>query len=163
MKRIAIISTLIILSAFCFSQSTELSLISTSGGVFENDNISLTFAVGEVVSETFSTNNLYLTQGFLQSYTAPTAVRNEAITNAFDINLYPNPASQFIYLEIEALNDVTNSDYSATLLDINGKTMATIVIEGASTKIDISQYSSGSYFVRMNKTGQTKMFQKINK
>nr|NQU90848.1 hypothetical protein [Bacteroidota bacterium] len=43
-------------------------VISTAGGYFEGDNISLSWTLGEPVIETFEGNGLILTQGFQQPY-----------------------------------------------------------------------------------------------
>ncbi len=43
-------------------------VISTSGGHFENENISMSWTVGEPVIETFTAGNVILTQGFQQPW-----------------------------------------------------------------------------------------------
>lgn len=50
------------------SQSNAQQVIATSGGYYENENISLSWTVGEPVIETFTGSEVILTQGFQQPY-----------------------------------------------------------------------------------------------
>ncbi|OQX82230.1 MAG: hypothetical protein B6D64_00925 [Bacteroidetes bacterium 4484_276] len=51
-----------------YGQSVSPEVIATSGGYFENAEISLSWTLGETVTETFSSGNVTLTQGFQQPY-----------------------------------------------------------------------------------------------
>ena len=50
-----------------YSQSISQNVVATSGDYFENANASVSLTLGEVVTETFSTGNVILTQGFQQA------------------------------------------------------------------------------------------------
>ncbi|MCF8366769.1 MAG: hypothetical protein K9H16_13355, partial [Bacteroidales bacterium] len=52
----------------CFSQVKAQQVIASSGGYFENENLSLSFTIGEPVIETFTGTDFILTQGFQQPY-----------------------------------------------------------------------------------------------
>jgi len=56
----------------CFSQSNESEVISASGECFEESGISLSWTLGETINETFSNENIILTQGFQQKITSQT-------------------------------------------------------------------------------------------
>jgi hypothetical protein len=49
-----------------FSQSIERSVFASSGDYFEGANISLSWTLGEIATETFTNGNTILTQGFQQ-------------------------------------------------------------------------------------------------
>ncbi|MBN2173918.1 MAG: hypothetical protein JW731_07295 [Bacteroidales bacterium] len=51
---------------FCSAQSIERQVIASSGDYFEGANISLSWTLGEIATETFTGGNLILTQGFQQ-------------------------------------------------------------------------------------------------
>jgi hypothetical protein len=62
------ISSLLIIIALLSVNVKAQQVISTSGGYFENDNISVSWTVGEPVIETFSGVDVTLTQGFQQPW-----------------------------------------------------------------------------------------------
>jgi len=49
-----------------FGQSVSPDVIATSGDYFQNANVSLSWTMGELITETFSNGNIALTQGFQQ-------------------------------------------------------------------------------------------------
>lgn len=50
----------------CFSQSIERNVVGSSGDYFEGDDISLSWTLGEIATETFISGDNILTQGFQQ-------------------------------------------------------------------------------------------------
>lgn len=128
-----------------YAQTVELSLISTAGGEFKTDNESLTFTVGEIVTETFTTTDLILTQGFLQPY-AETVDIPQATDNEFSVSIYPNPASNYFIIDIISEN---NENYYIDIIDIKGKKINSKNLIEKSTKINISNYQPGTFFVRL--------------
>jgi len=54
--------------AACIFQAKAQQVVSTSGGYYEGENLSLSWTLGEPVIETFNSGNLILTQGFQQPY-----------------------------------------------------------------------------------------------
>jgi len=50
------------------AQSIERDVISSSGDCFEEGNISLSWTLGEIATETYNSVNIILTQGFQQSF-----------------------------------------------------------------------------------------------
>ncbi len=67
MKKIFSLSVSILFALVALNGKSQ-QVISTSGGYFENENISMSWTVGEPVIETFTTGNITLTQGFQQPY-----------------------------------------------------------------------------------------------
>jgi hypothetical protein len=60
--------TFIIAFALFSFQAKAQQVIATSGGYFEGENLSLSWTLGEPVTETFSNGGVILTQGFQQPY-----------------------------------------------------------------------------------------------
>jgi len=60
-----------------FSQSLSPVVISANGDYFFNSTYSVAWTLGEVVSETYSGSNVYLTQGFHQ----PNFFKNDTLPN----------------------------------------------------------------------------------
>lgn len=69
MKKKIVISLLFSLVIFirpCMSQSIERSVVASAGDYYESANVSLSWTLGEIATETYSSANNILTQGFQQ-------------------------------------------------------------------------------------------------
>jgi gliding motility-associated-like protein len=73
---------------FAKAQSTSPVVIASSGDYFFNANYSVAWTLGEVVSETYTTSNYFLTQGFHQPNAIKPLVKEEPIDfyNGFSPN-----------------------------------------------------------------------------
>ncbi len=67
MKKISLFFTIIFFTVIAVNSQAQ-QVISTLGGFYENENISMSWTVGEPVIETFSAGDIMLTQGFQQPY-----------------------------------------------------------------------------------------------
>jgi hypothetical protein len=72
-------------------------------------------------------------------------IENNNLSNF--VSLYPNPTNSTIELKI---NQTQLQVRECQLYDIYGKLIKVITITEENTKIDVSEYASGVYFVRMN-------------
>lgn len=73
-----------------------------------------------------------------------TAVGNKEVTESISVNVFPNPAKDFLTVE---LTDYTEG--VLTLTDINGKVLLTKNLKEKVSKIDISYLSAGLYNVQI--------------
>lgn len=67
MKKLLILIPVLGLAGLLSAQSLDPEVISSSGEYFENNNASLSWTLGETVTETFANGNIVLTQGFQQA------------------------------------------------------------------------------------------------
>ena len=86
-----------------FSQTLSPDVWATSGDYYSNANNSLSWTIGECITETYSNANNSLTQGFQQSKYNITSVE-ENTKSDFSVAVYPNPASKYINIAIESTN-----------------------------------------------------------
>ncbi len=68
MKTLIFSTLFVVTTLFCYSQSIERDVVASSGDYFEGTNVSLSWTLGEIATETYSAGNIILTQGFQQSY-----------------------------------------------------------------------------------------------
>ena len=73
------------------------------------------------------------------------------------INVYPNPASDVVCIEIQN-PDRAMRNYEVALIDLSGRTCQTAIAEGNSgsvdnIRLDITDLPQGSYFVRIQAEG----------
>ena len=72
--------------------------------------------------------------------------------NSIEINVFPNPAMDYVTVEAEDLQQVD-------ILDMTGKTLNRITAEGHSVLLDVSDLKAGVYFISA-KTRTTSSFMK---
>lgn len=76
----------------------------------------------------------------------------QTVENKININIYPNPATDYVTVEAEDLQQVT-------LIDMTGKALCSMATKGNSVRLDISDLKSGVYFISA-KTRSTSSFVK---
>ena len=69
MKKIIALSIMAVMMYSLYSQTLSPQVIASSGGYFEGTNASLSWTLGEPVTQTFASGNIILTQGFQQPIT----------------------------------------------------------------------------------------------
>ena len=72
--------------------------------------------------------------------------------NNLNISIFPNPATDFVTIEAEDLQEVA-------LMDMTGKTLSSVATEGNSICLDVSGLKAGVYFISA-KTRSTSSFVK---
>lgn len=76
-------------------------------------------------------------------------------TSVINVNIYPNPASDYISIEGEDIQDVT-------IYDISGRTLMTVEFRNNVQNINISDLNSGVYFLNI-RTQEGSMIERIVK
>ena len=84
-------------------------VIATGGEFSKNNNGSIGYTIGEPVIETFKGTSGSLTQGFHQTFILVTTI-NESTGLDYEINVFPNPALDFIRLKMNRDN-TSNPQY----------------------------------------------------
>lgn len=122
----------------------EQNVVSSSGGQYFFSTGSMTWTVGEVIINTVESPDNKLTQGFNQ-----TNINIVGITeyiHKIKISVFPNPTTDFI--NIESTKKTTLKIY-----DLSQK----LILEKAlnkKEKVDLSQLSSGTYFLAFYKNNK---------
>lgn len=68
MKNVPLFLLTLLLPGYILAQSVSPQVVSSAGDYYDNGNISLSWTLGEIATETFSNGNIMLTQGFQQPY-----------------------------------------------------------------------------------------------
>ena len=133
-----------ILFAFSFySQNLDHFVIGTDGGYAGNNQFSLSYTIGEIVTELGNDpiNNIDLTQGFQQSYISIVSTDNH--TAEIDIAVFPNPALNYLNVNISDLSKVK----TYAMYDMSGKLLLQQEIISNQFEISFSNFSSGNYLL----------------
>ncbi len=141
--------------AFAITVNVSLSqeVISSSGNYSESSSNSLSWTIGELACSTLINSNSILTQGFQQSGISVANTKTD-IGLDIKINVFPNPAAEYLNISIE---NYYNMRYQ--FLDTTGKILSSNLLRSNITKVLLSSYSNGSYILRLiNKDNKTKTF-----
>lgn len=152
MKKISALSVLITITIVCFSQSKTLEVNPAAGDVFTTSDISLSWTIGEGVIETFSNNEIVLTQGFQQPSLKVTLIDESDQIN-FQVNIYPNPTRDLLTINMQSENEIA---CTAELFDMSGKLLFRKDLTGReiTETLDLSSYSSNVYILRIMDTNR---------
>ena len=126
-----------------YSQNLDHFVIGTDGGYAGNNQFSLSYTIGEIVTElgNDTVNNIDLTQGFQQAYISIVSTENH-ITD-IDIAVFPNPAVNYLNVNISDLSKVK----TYAMYDMSGKMLLKQEIISNQFEISFSNLSSGNYLL----------------
>jgi hypothetical protein len=83
-------------------QTVSREVVSTAGDHQENQGYSLSWTLGETTTESFVKGDELVTQGFHQPYLYQiTDIPDPGLTRNYQIEVYPNPAEYFFYVEFD--------------------------------------------------------------
>jgi hypothetical protein len=133
-----ILPLLVLLSAGAFAQR----LVGVAGSSATSGGISISWSMGEAMIGTVSGNQAIVTIGFQQAFTEVVSGIEDAPSNG--IHVYPNPARDFIVLELQ--RDY-GKDFEVKVFNLSGSTVLqeTITAFTGKLELDISTLSSGPY------------------
>ena len=126
-----------------YSQNLDHFVIGTDGGYAGNNQFSLSYTIGEIVTELGNDpiNNIDLTQGFQQSYISIVSTENHIAE--IDIAVFPNPAVNYLNVNISDLSKVK----TYAMYDMSGKLLLQKEIISNQFEISFSNLSSGNYLL----------------
>ena len=142
MRHFALLAILSIASIY-YTQDLDHFVIGTDGGHASNNQFSLSYTIGEVVTELGrdTINNVDLTQGFQQSYISIVSVENHDLN--IDIMIYPNPAVDYLNVVISDIDKANNY----FMYDMSGKLIRQERINDKEFKIGFNTLSTGNYML----------------
>jgi hypothetical protein len=135
---------LLILSIGLYSQQATVS----SGGKVSVTSGSISYSIGQVVYNIAQGVNGSITEGLQQPYEISeiTGIENKHIT--LSIFVYPNPTSDYLVLRLTE----ENKDYKYALFDIKGQLIKKEQELSIENRIEMSQYKSGTYLLKVTKS-----------
>lgn len=127
-----------------FAQSLTPTVVSSSGDYYVGSAATLSWTLGEVVTDTYIGTNNQLTQGFHQPDIRFTTI--EDLASEMTLNLFPNPTNSSISFEVKNNDKALN----IAILDPSGRIIYTSKYSAESIlQIDLSSYANGIYFMQV--------------
>ena len=111
--------------------------------------LTVSWSIGEVMTETFAQQTFKLTQGVQQPKTAIKVISSSPeIPVGYRISAYPNPANDFI---VVAIANEKEAMYPLTLkvFDANSKLLFTKQVTANETNIPVSNLPAGIYLLQL--------------
>jgi hypothetical protein len=130
------------------AQTVAPEVFATAGTYFSSASHSLAWTIGEPFSETYSSTNNFLTQGFHQPQADGIGVEEHLSPSS--IIAYPNPLIDDLNLYFGK----TEGDFLVSIYDFSGKLVFSETIEashlpGKSYRISFSRFSAGPYHLQL--------------
>lgn len=99
------------------AQNAEQHVFASAGDEVTNENVTLSWTLGQSISSASVTSNIYLSEGF-QNVDAIMVVSGVPRQHQV-VNIYPNPTTDFV--AVNTINDQSVGNYR--LISLSGKTM----------------------------------------
>ena len=126
----------------------------SSGAYFSSSNGSIEWTLGEPIIATTDNSSNILTQGFHQTKLFAISINEKE--NAFELNVYPNPTTNYITLETSQVGNL-----KAELYSLNGGILLQSQLQSGD-QINMMAYAKGSYVLKVyDGSGARKTFQII--
>ena len=145
---------------FSFSTLTAQETITTTGGDASGSGGSASYSVGQVSYQTYTGTNGSVAEGVQQPFEISMVTSVEEANGInLSISAYPNPASDYLTLEVK---DYDFSNLTYQLYDIHGKLLQNEKITGNQTSIFMSNLLPATYFVKiLEGNNEVKIFKVI--
>ena len=151
-------------SVFAFltanAQSAPQTVIASAGNFATFTNGSMTWTLGEVMTETYAPTGYFFTQGFNQPDTMyVTFVSNPASPN---ISVYPNPVVENLVIDLS----LSTGTHLLEIFNMQGQLLRKESIAASENRVSISfsEFANGIYLLNITSTGSNiRNTYKINK
>ena len=135
--------------------------IPTSGGEATGSGGTVSYSVGQLLSNMNIGSNGTVTQGVQQTIEFVVLSNPELIALTLSAVTYPNPTTDYIVL---SLTDATLTDLSYAMFDLQGRLVTKAKVEQEATQIAMKNLAIGVYILKINQNNQElKTFKIIKK
>jgi len=141
MKKPLLLLFLLFITSLSFGQiMLQNQVLGTNGKFYSNKVMSMEYTVGEPFTNTLTTSNLGVTQGFHQpNLKLISHVGVQEVSN-FSLNVYPNP-----FLNQFTIALPTNETVYISIYDVMGKLIHEQTLGDIENVIDLGFLASGNY------------------
>lgn len=133
------------LASFSITVTAQQS-VTASGNNATGSGGSSSYSIGQVIYISNHGTNGNVTQGLQQPYEISTLGIDELPEMNLQFLAYPNPTTDFLTLSIK---NYSTDNMRYQLFEISGKTLKNNKLTGGRTDIDMTNYESGLYFLKI--------------
>jgi len=136
------------LSSFC--QESTIA----AGGDATGAGGSSSYTVGQVLYTTATGTNGSVAQGVQQPYEISIITGVKETTINLEMNVYPNPTTNYLQLKVDASTSLSNQQLSYQLIDLQGKVIANKKVTASNTILKMEALPKAIYFLKVTKGNQ---------
>ena len=137
--------------------------VTTTGGEATGTGGTASYSVGQVVYTTATGTNGSVAQGVQQPYEISTTVGIKETAINLEMNVYPNPTTNYLTLKVDASTSLSNQQLSYQVIDLQGKVIKNKKVSSTTTSINVESLPKAIYFINVTKDNQTIKIFKIIK
>lgn len=142
----------ILANSSSYSQAITPQIVASSGEQYSDSITTISWTLGETITETYTGNLHTITQGFHQSEVKISSIDKFPVIQ--NIKFYPNPTAEQLIIE----SSIENLPLQIELFDVNGKLLLTTVWkQNSNYTVPLSLYASGSYFLRIKSINEKQL------
>ena len=126
-----------------YCQNIDHNVIGTDGGYAENNQFTISYTIGELVTDFASDSslNIDLSQGFQQSFIRFVSVEDYVFE--VDIDVFTNPAIDFLNVSVNSIH----SRLALDIYDVSGKLISHKDVNESKFQISFSAIAAGNYLL----------------
>lgn len=137
--------------------------IPTAGGTLTGERGTVSFTVGQVVFTVLSGPEHSVIQGVQQPYEISVATLSDEISlTGIDVQVYPNPATHLLMIQIESPGNQNIHSFVYELSDMNGRVLEKHNLTSKNTSIGLSHLAPATYLLKVYQTTDARISPKIN-
>ncbi len=134
------------------AQSLTPTVVSSTGDYYVGSAATLSWTLGEVVTDTYNGTSNQLTQGFHQPDLRFSIL--EDLATEMTLNLFPNPTNGLVSFEVK--NNLNT--LQVAILDPSGRMIySTTYFAESVLQIDMSAYANGIYYMQVTTESNQKI------
>jgi len=137
----------LIFCALAFTAFCQTGVV-TAGGTASGNGGSATYTVGQIADQRAETDGKYIIEGVQQPYEIQTVGVNNYPGIQLEAVLYPNPTAHSVQLRISNY-EIPSDGLKAQLFDKSGKLLRVFDVFDLLTRMDLSEYPSATYQLRI--------------
>jgi hypothetical protein len=147
----------VVLSFSLLAQTKNPQVIGSAGNSVSKASVQLTFTIGEIVTNTNKgkDTSVQLSQGFVHGNILANSISELGETS---IVMYPNPASDIVFIEVPSYG---NAQISYVLKDLLGKELKHENIIGRKAQISLQELPTAAYIIQVTYQEKVKIFKVV--
>ena len=140
--------TFLLTAGLAKGQSIERDVIASAGDHFATPTISLSWTLGEPISETVSNDYMILTQGFHQGEKITLTTVKDPLADLFDIKVFPNPTADIVNISINRKNDEI---LTVQLYNLSGEKVLSEKTSEKNIQLSLADLAPSNYLLSLRK------------
>lgn len=148
MKLMKIIPVLFIICSSSLTGVQAQHAVVPSGGEGSGSGGSFSYSIGQIVYQATAGPTASISEGVQQAYEV-SIVTGLSEISTFSIQVYPNPTTDYLFLNMEQLNGESIDELTYEIMDLHGRRLISEPIISATTQIDMKTLAPAAYFLQI--------------